>query len=231
MTAATLNRSMGTTLTRSVAAVPVPITAASRKTAALVGLCFLTATCTFAIGNALIHSYFSSATSHQGILVVGLILLVCDGLAVAANGLAMRPILTPRAPIRANAYLLLRVAECLTVAAIGAYFLMSHARWDAYVLPVYAISGAAGLILVSALLTSRIVPRSLAILGVIGYPIFLIGSILAMFNQIDVTHGTGLLALVPGGLFELILPIWLFAKGFTIRRIEAPGIFDRSIGA
>lgn len=143
----------------------------------------------------------------------------------------MRPILTPNAPGRARAYLLLRVVECLTVAAIGAYFLASHARWDGYVLPVYAVSGAAGLILSSALLTTKIVPKSLSVLGVIGYPILLIGSILAMFNQFDVTHGPGMLSLVPGGLFELILPIWLFAKGFTPHRIAEPGTFDNSVGA
>ena len=38
-----------------------------------------------------------------------------------------------------------------------------------------------------------------------------------MFNLIHVTHGAGMLALVPGGLFELILPIWLVAKGFASR--------------
>jgi hypothetical protein len=27
--------------------------------------------------------------------------------------------------------------------------------------------------------------------------------------------------LVPGGLFELILPIWLFAKGFAAHQIDA----------
>ena len=36
-----------------------------------------------------------------------------------------------------------------------------------------------------------------------------------MFDVGDVTEGVGLLALLPGGLFELILPIWLIAKGFT----------------
>ena len=106
MTPATLNGSMGQTHSRSVAIVTVPTTAPARKSAVLVGLFFLTATFTFAIGNAFIHSYFSTATSHQGILVIGLILLVCDGLAVAANGLAMRPILTPHARVRARAYLL-----------------------------------------------------------------------------------------------------------------------------
>jgi len=47
-----------------------------------------------------------------------------------------------------------------------------------------------------------------------------VGSILAMFNVIDITHGAGMLALVLGGLFELILPLWLFTKGFSLRQIE-----------
>ena len=56
-------------------------------------------------------------------------------------------------------------------------------------------------------------------LGLIGYPVFLVGTVLAMFNLIHVTHGAAMLALVPGGLFELILPIWLVAKGFSSPRI------------
>jgi len=103
---------------------------------------------------------------------------------------------------------------------VGVYFVTSHAQWNAYVLAVYAVSGAAGLVLSSALLTSQIVPRTLSMLGLIGYPVFLVGSILAMFNLIDITHGAGMLALVPGGLFELILPIWLFTKGFALHQIE-----------
>src|ERR1039457_6260731 len=71
-----------------------PSTTSVRKTAALVGLCFLTATFTFAIGNALLHSYFSSATALHAPIAGGF-LLGCCGLAVAANGVAMRRILTP----------------------------------------------------------------------------------------------------------------------------------------
>jgi hypothetical protein len=115
----------------------------------------------------------------------------------------------------------MRVAECLTAVTIGVYFLTSHTQWGGYVLAVYALSGAAGLILSSALLTSRIVPRNLSMLGVVGYPVFLVGSVLAMFNVIDVTHGAGMLALVPSGLFELALPIRLFTKGFTSERAVA----------
>ena len=36
-----------------------------------------------------------------------------------------------------------------------------------------------------------------------------------MFGVVDVTQGIGLVALVPGGVFELVLPIWLFVKGFS----------------
>jgi hypothetical protein len=221
MKTAMLDRSIEhTTVTSGAAmAAPRPTKTSVSKTAVLVGLLFLTATFTFAIGNVLIRSYFSSATAHNA-LIGGVFLLSCCGLAVAANGAAMRPILAPHTPIRSRAYLVLRVTECLTLVAVGIYFLTSHAQWDAYVLAVYAVSGAAGLVLSSALLTSRIVPRNLSMLGLIGYPVFLVGSILAMFNLIDVTHGTGMLALVPGGLFELILPIWLFNKGFTSHQIE-----------
>ena len=197
-----------------------PNAASTRKTAVLVGLFFLAATFTFAIGNALIHSYFSTATPHNAARIAGVLLLGCCGLVVAANGTAMRRILSPLTPIRSRAYFALRVTECLTLVAVGVYFLTGHAQWNAYVLAVYAVSGAAGLVLSSALLTSRIVPRNLSMLGVIGYPVFLVGSILAMFNVMDITHGAGMLALVPGGLFELILPIWLFTKGFTSHQIE-----------
>ncbi len=226
MTTTTLERSTEPTTTSPSGAVAPTVqqsatATATRGTAALVGLCFLTATFAFAIGTARIHSFFSNVSSHNSTLIAGVLLLGCHGLADAANGLVMRPILAPRTPIRSQAYRVLRAAECLTVVAIGVYFLTSQTRWDAYVLPIYALSGAAGLVLSSALLTSRIVPRNLSMLGVIGYPVFLVGTILAMFSVIDVTHGAGTVALVPGGLFELILPIWLFAKGFASHQIDA----------
>ena len=221
MKTATLDRSMeeASGPSAAVRVAPTPTRTSVNKTAVLVGLCFLTATFAFAIANALIHSYFSSATAHDA-LMAGVFLLGCCGLAVAANGAAMRRVLRPYTPIRSQAYFVSRVTECLTLVTVGAYFLTSHAQWNAYVLAVYAVSGTAGLVLSSALLTSRIVPRNLSMLGLIGYPVFLVGTILAMFHLIDVTHGVGMLALVLGGLFELVLPIWLFTKGFSFHQIE-----------
>jgi hypothetical protein len=78
----------------------------TRKTAVLVGLCFLIATFTFAIGSPLIHSHFSSGTSRDGTLVAGVFLLACTGLAVVTNGLATRTALTPHIRLRSQAYLI-----------------------------------------------------------------------------------------------------------------------------
>ncbi len=71
MPTATLDRTTGPTTAPSVATETAPTGPRSGSTdpatrkAVVVGLAFLTATFTFAIGNALIHSYFSSAHLAQ----------------------------------------------------------------------------------------------------------------------------------------------------------------------
>ena len=110
----------------------------TKKTAVLVGLCFLAATFTFAIGNALTHSYFSSAPAYSA-LIAGVILLGCCGLSVAANGRAMQRVLSTHTPFARALYFVLRVTECLTLFAVGLYLLTSRAQWNAYVLAAYAV--------------------------------------------------------------------------------------------
>lgn len=56
---------------------------------------------------------------------------------------------------------------------------------------------------------SRLIPRSMSILGLIGYASLLVGSSLELFG-LDLY----MIRYVPGGLFELIFPIWLIGKGF-----------------
>ena len=54
------------------------------------------------------------------------------------------------------------------------------------------------------------------------YPVLLLGASLAMFGSVDLNQGAGIIAFVPGGLFELLLPIGLFVKGFNSSAID-PG--------
>lgn len=202
---------------RSAAAVPPNATqrpGTARRIATCVGLLFLAATLTFAAGNALIQSYFSSATSPDGTLVAGVLLQGCTALAVAAIGLAMRRVLMPAAPVRSQAYLVLRLAESLALVAVGVYFLTSRDHWDAYALPVYVPSAAAGLVLSSALLTSRLVPRTLSALGVVGYAALLLAAACDLLGITALDSPAGYALTVPGGLFELGLPLLLLLRGF-----------------
>ena len=91
-----------------------------------------------------------------------------------------------------------------------------QAQHHVAILMIYIATGAAGICMTTLLYRSRLIPRWLAILGLITYPTLLAGSILDMFNVVDMTQGVGLVALVPGALFEFILPVWLIARGFNV---------------
>ena len=72
-----------------------------------------------------------------------------------------------------------------------------------------AIWGLGGLLFVSVLYTSKLVPRLLSVWGMVGYLVFVSGTILELFG-----YPVGVLLSLPGGLFELALSVWLIAKGF-----------------
>jgi hypothetical protein len=86
---------------------------------------------------------------------------------------------------------------------------------------VYLINGVATLTLAFLLYRSILVPRFLSVLGLIGGVALLAGTALSLFGLMDIDHGAGLFFVLPGGLFELILPIWLFVKGFNPSAIAA----------
>jgi hypothetical protein len=69
--------------------------------------------------------------------------------------------------------------------------------------------GIGGLVLCCVLFTSRLVPRIFAIWGLLGYVIFMTGTISEIFG-----HQIGTMLSLPGGLFELGLSLWLIFKGF-----------------
>jgi hypothetical protein len=71
------------------------------------------------------------------------------------------------------------------------------------------------LILNYLLYISRMVPRPISVLGLIGYSLLLLVVPLDLLGIVDESSGAGLAILAPGGLYEvLILPIYLIARGF-----------------
>jgi hypothetical protein len=70
--------------------------------------------------------------------------------------------------------------------------------------------GVAGLILCSMFYKTQLVPRLLAVWGLIGYAILLFGSVLQVLGfNLSSIHA------IPGGLWELSIGVWLIAKGFS----------------
>ncbi|MEI5097729.1 DUF4386 family protein [Streptomyces sp. PmtG] len=187
-----------------------------RRIAVLVGFLFISSTITFAVGNSLVQEYFSSTTPEFGDLLAGVILEAHTGLAVAAIGLLLLPVLKWHTVRASWAYLLLRVAECVAIMATGVYFLTSRDEFQDYALLVYAFSGAGGLVLSYALLRSRLVGTRLSVLGVIGYAVLLLGVVADVLGIADLDSGAAVGFYVPGALFEVVFPLVLLFRGFRL---------------
>src|SRR5664279_597523 len=71
------------------------------------------------------------------------------------------------------------------------------------------------------LFKSRLVPRRLSVIGIVGGPLLLVGYLAVLFGGID-QHGvlTGLSALLVA-VFEFSLGIWLIVKGFNPDAVAA----------
>jgi hypothetical protein len=213
-----------------------------RRTGVLVGALFLTATATFLISTALITPFLPGLGSPGSLAAVGknstlvvaaALIALIDGLAVVGIAAALYPILRLRHPALALAYVGMRIAELAIISAyvLSPLLLVSLSRTEAVadsattaavlvalrywtLMMVYLFNGVAGLILAHMLLRTRLVPRPLSVLGLVGYATLFVAAVLDALGFISTSAGAGMVALVPGGLFELVLPIWLFARGF-----------------
>jgi hypothetical protein len=88
---------------------------------------------------------------------------------------------------------------------------------------VYVPTGLGGLVLTYLLYISRLVPRPIAVLGLVGYASLSVGVVLDLLGIVDMNEGPGQALLVPGGLFEVVvMPIWLIAKGFSSTAAPQP---------
>jgi hypothetical protein len=217
----------------------------SRRTATVVGLLFLTQTVAFIVAEQLVTGvlkapdYLTGLPGHADAMTLGAILAVISGVAVVGIAVFMFPLLKPTSEPLALAYVCERVVELVlqvvffmvapllmiaignglrdgTLDAVASQSLTQlKVLHHVAIVVLYLVTSVGGTILGVLLYRSQLVPRWLAVLGLIGYPMLLAGCVLDMFGVMDVTQGPGTIAIVPGGIFELILPIWLLAKGFS----------------
>jgi hypothetical protein len=186
-----------------------------RKIATTVGILFIAQMVTAMIGTSLIQA-FADGNGGRAPLTVGVGLMVCSGLAVVGIGFLMYRVLKDVNQKIARWYPALRITEFAVSTACGLFLLIQLQVVPNHLLWVYIPTGIGGLVLNYLLFVSRLVPRSIAVLGLVGYGLFSLGVPLDLLGVLNMNEGAGMLMLLPGLLYELIiLPIWLIAKGFT----------------
>jgi len=168
-------------------------------------------------------------------LAIGALLMLMAAVGDALHGILMLPVLRRHNERVAFGYFGARIIDAVFL-AVGIMFLLLQvplgraylaagtadpsslpalstlaidARLYAYELGMIAV-GFAGLLLCYMFYRARLVPRPLAIWGLIGYAILLSGSVLTILG-----FHPGLIHAIPGGLFELFIGVWLIAKGFS----------------
>ncbi len=185
-----------------------------RGIAVTVGALFMGQIITFAVGSSLIDSYLSG-DSAKSTLVTGVALEMCSAVAIVVIGLLMYRVLKRIDPRWALGYPIMRVTEFTVSALLAVYLLTQLTQFPNHLLWVYLPTSIGGLILNYLFLISGLVPRAIAVLGLVGYALLMLTVPLDLLGAINVESGAGLLMLAPGGMYEfLVLPMWLFAKGF-----------------
>ena len=193
-----------------------------RKVAVVVGVLFFFQLLTFLVGSSLIATYLEGGVA-KATLIVGVLLEMCAGLAVVAIGLLMHRVLKTVDAKLALGYPMMRIAEFAISAILAGYLLLQLQEFPNHLLWVYIPTGIGGIILNYLFFTSRMIPRLISVLGLIGYALLLLVVPLDLLGVVDESSGVGLAILAPGGVYEfLILPIWLVAKGFRSPTASTP---------
>jgi len=189
----------------------------NRTTAIIVGILFLTSTAAIFIGGTLIESYFIDKPPDKTLLIIGTLLEVYCGIAVAGIGVLLFPILKPHNEKLALGYVVFRITE-LVVIIIGEVIILTLLTYSQdYYLIVAFFTGIGGLMFCYLMYQSKLIPRFISVLGLVGYSMLLTALILEWlgYSSFSFFNFPGVMFYLPGMAFEIILPVWLIVKGFN----------------
>jgi hypothetical protein len=163
-------------------------------------------------------------------------------LLIVANigtAVVLYPILRRQNEILALGYVTARVMECVFIAvgilslltvvtlrqeaaaagadngslvALGESLVALH-NWTRQLGPGFVVGIGNGLILGYLMYTSRLVPRGLAVLGLIGGPLIILTGVAVLLGVLE-EGGVWQVAVIPEFLWELSLGIWPIVRGF-----------------
>ena len=122
-------------------------------------------------------------------------------------------------------------ADQATLITVGRALVAVHG-WTFLLGPGYLAGIGNGMILGYLMFRSRLIPRNLAVLGLIGGPLAFVSATATLFGLFDQVSVWAAIAILPEFLWELSLGLWLIVKGFTPSvSAAAPFRLDRAAEA
>jgi hypothetical protein len=112
-------------------------------------------------------------------------------------------------------------ADSGSLVAVGESLVALH-NWTRQLGPGFVVGVGNGLILGYLMYKSRLVPRSMAVLGLIGGPLIIASGVGVLLGVIE-ADSVWQVAVIPEFLWELLLGIWPIVRGFNpsaIARLE-----------
>jgi hypothetical protein len=179
--------------------------------------------------------HLATVSANSMTLAIGAILWLVAVVGDAAHGVLMFPVLKPHSERIAIGYFGARIMDAVFIAVMVLFLLLQIPLGNEYLkaaapdtfylqaLSTVAVQasqyayqigmstlGLAGLMLCYTLYRAKLVPRWLAVWGLVGYTIIFVGMVSEMMGS-----GLGLASTIPGGLWEVFMGGWLIAKGFN----------------
>ena len=185
--------------------------------------------------------HLSTVSANSMMLAIGVILWLMAVAGDAAHGVLMFPVLKQHSERIAFGYLASRIVDAVFIAVsvlfillqipLGSEYLKAvvpntfypqalstlsiQANLYAYEIGMIAL-GLAGLMLNYMFYRAKLVPRWIAVWGLVGYAIIFCGMVSEVMGS-----GLGLVSSIPGGLWEVFIAVWLIVKGFTAAPVPA----------
>jgi hypothetical protein len=193
--------------------------------------------------------YLTTVFSKSATATGGMLLWLINDLGIVLIGVLMFPLLKKQSESMALGYVSMRIFESIfliigvifammliplsgafinagpadstSFQAIGAVLKQAQQRFmdTMQLIPL----GLGGIILTSLLYKSKLVPRFFAVFGFVGYALLLPSAILTLLRVQNIAPGVPVALLaIPVAIWEIVLmPIWLYAKGFNTAGIAA----------
>jgi hypothetical protein len=192
--------------------------------------------------------YLTMVFPKSATITSGMFGWMINDIGIVFIGLLMYPILKKHSESMALGYLSMRMFESLLM-IVGVFFalmliplsrdfinvgtvdvstlqtigsiLKQAENWFLNLLQLIFL-GIGGLILNVIFYQTKLVPRAISIFGFIGYALLLPAAVIGLYGILDPTPGgPGSILAVPVALWEIIImPVWLFTKGFDTSLIS-----------